>query len=150
SPSMSVSTPTGAIGPHTDPSGGGPEYSASAITAWGCTGPPANTQPSPTVASSGTASDTAMSVGRFSTTPSAPSAPCSITSTTARRKLGSTSVGVAIRSWPLSDSADTPAVYGPVQKVLAASGGCKPSPVRDLLGSRSLPNPARLRLAGYV
>src|SRR5256714_9463238 len=80
--------------------------SASTTTASGCTGPPTCTQaPGSTRSSSGgTASATAASVGRLSTSPIDPSSECSVTSTTARRKFGSRSAGEAIRSWPRSDS----------------------------------------------
>ena len=46
--------------------------------------------------------------GRLSTSPAAPSSVCSVMSTTARRKFGSSSAGDAIRSWPSSVSTASP------------------------------------------
>ena len=54
--------------------------------------------------SSGATSATSVSDGRLRTTPIAPSAPCSVISTTERAKFGSTSAGEAISSWPRSES----------------------------------------------
>ena len=51
----------------------------------------------------GTASETSAVETRFSTTPIAPSSPCSPTRTTVRRKLGSTSAGPATSSCPRSE-----------------------------------------------
>src|SRR4051794_31484369 len=54
---------------------------------------------------SGAASATVIPLGRLRITPIAPSSPWSATSTTVRRKFGSSSCGAAIRSEPRSDSA---------------------------------------------
>src|SRR4051794_23237094 len=72
----------------------------------GCTGPPAKIgAPGPMSGSrSGAASATVIPLGRLRMTPIAPSSPWSATSTTVRRKFGSSSCGAAIRSEPRSDS----------------------------------------------
>src|SRR5919201_1110543 len=54
--------------------------------------------------SCGTASSTVASDGRFSTTPTAPSSECAVTSTTVRWKFGSSNAGDAISRCPWSDS----------------------------------------------
>src|SRR6478736_6588922 len=46
-----------------------------------------------------------MAVGRFTTTPSAPSAPCSQSNTTVCRKFGSRKDGAAIRNTPFPSGA---------------------------------------------
>src|SRR6187551_1016274 len=76
--------------------------SASTTTASGCTGPPRYTSSSGavSVAIGGTASSTSVSEARLSTTPIAPSSPCSPMSTTVRRKFGSTRAGPATSSCP--------------------------------------------------
>ena len=77
-----------------------------AVTAFDCTGPPMWSMCSPPISSpsSGAASPTVVSDGRFSTSPKAPSVVCSTTSTTARRKK-SAMLGDAISSCPLRLSA---------------------------------------------
>src|SRR5205807_829788 len=50
----------------------------------------------------GKGSDTSIPVGRLSTTPTAPSSPCSSTSTTVRSKFGSPMAGLATSRRPLS------------------------------------------------
>src|SRR5205814_6834541 len=54
--------------------------------------------------SCGTTSATAAGEGRLSTSPAEPSSLCSVTSTTARWKFGSSSPGEATSSWPVSIS----------------------------------------------
>src|SRR4051812_16672843 len=72
----------------------------------GWTGPPAKIGASGPISGSrsGAASATVMPLGRLRITPIAPSSPWSATSTTVRRKFGSSSCGAAIRSEPRSDS----------------------------------------------
>src|SRR3954470_16823445 len=73
----------------------------------GWTGPPAKIGAAGPMSGSrsGAASATVIALGRLRMTPIAPSSPWSATSTTVRRKLGSSSCGPAIRSEPRSDSA---------------------------------------------
>src|SRR3954447_11641427 len=80
----------------------GSRNSPSTRTPFGCTGPPMKIgSPSSTSDSSaGTISATSDSVGRLSTSPAAPSSVCSVTSTTVRRKFGSSSPGDATSSCP--------------------------------------------------
>src|SRR5262245_50009370 len=84
----------------------GSRNSPSTSTASGCTGPPTQTgSPSSTTGSScGTAPATSTGDGRLSTSPAAPSSVCSVTSTTVRRKFGSSSDGDATSRCPRSDS----------------------------------------------
>src|ERR1700760_255485 len=84
----------------------GSRNSPSTSTASGCTGPPTQTEsPSSTTGSScGTAAATSTGEGRLSTSPAAPSSVCSGTSTTARRKFGSSSDGEATSRCPRSES----------------------------------------------
>ncbi len=79
---------------------------ARAMTASVATGPPANTTSGGDVTPrhSGKTSSIAVSLGRFKTMPSAPSSPCSSTSTTVRSKFGSTRGGAATSNRPRSDS----------------------------------------------
>ena len=88
------------------PAGAGSRNSARNTIELGCTGPPTYTGSSSATACSscGTASPTVTAEGRLSTTPIAPSSLCTLTSTTARLKLGSCSAGDASSSWPVSDS----------------------------------------------
>ncbi len=62
--------------------------------------------------SSAATSATSVSDGRFSTTPIAPSSPCSVISTTVRAKFGSTSAGEAISSWPRSEESASGSAIG--------------------------------------
>ena len=84
----------------------GSSSSATASTELVETGPPTNTgSSSPAIGdSSGTASPTEVSVGRFSTRPIAPSSPCSAIRTTVRWKFGSLRTGAATSSCPRSVS----------------------------------------------
>src|SRR3954449_3681394 len=84
----------------------GSSNSARTITEPGETGPPTCTWSSGSVrsSSSGTTSPTVAVAGRLRTMPIAPSSPCSATSTTVRRKFGSSRTGEAMRSCPASDS----------------------------------------------
>src|SRR5204863_6999984 len=84
----------------------GSRNSPSTSTASGCTGPPTQTgSPSSTTGSSwGTAPATSTGEGRVRTSPAAPSSLCSVTSTTARRKFGSSTAGEEMRRCPRSDS----------------------------------------------
>src|SRR4051794_24082168 len=80
--------------------------SASTTPEVGCTGPPAKMGASGPIngSRSGAASATVMPLGRLRITPIAPSSPWSASSTTVRRKFGSSSCGAAISSEPRSDS----------------------------------------------
>src|SRR4051794_13248135 len=84
----------------------GSATSASTTPDVGWTGPPAKIGASGPISGSrsGAASATVMPLGRLRITPIAPSSPWSATSTTVRRKFGSSSCGAAIRSEPRSDS----------------------------------------------
>src|SRR6266571_7003499 len=82
-----------------------PGTRARATALSGDTGPPLNTTAGPVTRSVHDSSTWATGtwVGRFSTTPSVPSSrSCSTTSTTARRKFGSPSIGVATSNRPTS------------------------------------------------
>src|SRR3954447_20955856 len=86
------------------------------IAALGCTGPPANTTPGSAASEcqASRTSPTAVPVGRFRTSPSAPSSSsdCS-SSTTVRAKLGSSSNGVATARRPVQSAMRSDVRLGP-------------------------------------
>src|SRR5438309_4050007 len=80
------------------------------MAASGATGPPTKTTGGSAASGphAGRAPPRAVSVGRLRTTPRAPSALCSRTSTTVRSKFGSCIVGLATSSRPFSGAVSTP------------------------------------------
>src|SRR5512134_3878463 len=101
--------------------------------------------------SAGTASTTSAGDGRLSTSPIAPSSPCSATSTTVRWKLGSTSVADAISRWPRSDSmaGSTAAVHGdrqPIEEDLVHLGQLALEPLEHEPGAGRRREQSRLDL----
>src|SRR3954453_17573774 len=107
-PSMtSASSPrpgTRTTSPNTGSSGSATSARTTPEVGW--TGPPAKIGAAGPMSGSrsGAASATVIPLGRLRITPIAPSSPWSATSTTVRRKFGSSSRGAATRSEPRSDS----------------------------------------------
>ena len=123
----------------------GSTKSASTTTACGWTGPPTWTRsssPDERGQSGGTASATVTVETRLRTTPIAPSSPCSPTSTTVRRKFGSSSAGPATSRVPrseLHEAHSRPPGSGPGGRATAFSE------TRDLPGGALDLDPVRLR-----